>query len=158
KFVRPAMVDRRKVAAHFALTSLFETAVEETRVYCYKVQTEDLSTIDSGRSKLIVGRARITSQITEESDVFVFGALYMGDHSMNAGVRAYRGKEEYHALKQELSDPFHRADFPEVIRLLDKHFGESTYSLRSIFCDDQRKILNIIMKSTLTEAEAVYRQ
>ena len=158
KFVRPAMVDRQKVAAHYALISLFENYAEEIQAHCYKVQTEDLSAVEAGRSKLIVGRARIASEITEESDVFVFGALYMGDHSMNAGVRAYRGKEEYNALKQELSDPFHRADFPEVIRLLDKHFGESTYSLRSIFYDDQRKILNIIMKSTLTEAEAVYRQ
>src|SRR6185295_11369139 len=38
------------------------------------------------------------------------------------------------------------------------NFGESTYSLRSIFHDDQRKILNIILKSTVSDAEAVYRQ
>ena len=158
KFVRPAMVDRRKVAAHFALTSLFESLVEEAKVYCYKVQTEDVSTIEAGRSKLVVGRARITSEVTEESDTFTFGSLYMGEHSMNAGVRLYKDAEDLNALKQELSDPFNRADFPEVIRLFDKHFAEHTYSLRSIFHDDQRKILNIIMKSTLSEAEAVYRQ
>src|SRR5207248_5797071 len=92
------------------------------------------------------------------SDVFTFGSLYMGDHSMNAGVRVYKDQEDLNAIKQELADPFNRADFPEVIRLIDKNFAESTYSLRSIFHDDQRKILNIIMKSTLTEAEAVYRQ
>jgi hypothetical protein len=51
-----------------------------------------------------------------------------------------------------------RADFPDVIRLLNLNFGESTYSLRSIFHDDQRKILNVLMKSTLAESEAVYRQ
>ena len=158
KFVRPAMVDRQKVAAHYALMSLFENYAEETKVHCYKVQTEDLTGVEAGRSKLIVGRARITSEVTEESDVFTFGSLYMGDHFMNAGVRAYQGKEKYKALKQDLTDPFNSADFPEVIRLLDKHFAESTYSLRSIFHDDQRKILNIIMQSTLTEAEAAYRQ
>jgi alpha-amylase/alpha-mannosidase (GH57 family) len=158
KFVRPAMVDRQKVTAHYALISLFENFEQEAKVYCYRVQTEDLSSIEAGRSKLIVGRARITSGITEESDVFSFSSLYMGDHSMNAGVRVYQGDEDFNALKRELSDPFNRADFPEVIRLMDKHFGESTYSLRSIFHDDQRQILNIIMKSTLTEAEAVYRQ
>jgi alpha-amylase/alpha-mannosidase (GH57 family) len=158
KFGRPAMVDRRKVAAHFALTSLFETPAEEAKVYCYKVQTEDLTMIDSGRSKLVVGRARITSEVTEECDVYAFGALYMGDHSMNAGVRPYKDQQELNTLKQELADPFNRADFPEVIRLIDKEFAESTYSLRSIFHDDQREILNIIMKSTLSEAEAVYRQ
>ena len=158
KFIRPAMVDRRKVAAHFALISLFETPSEETKVYCYKVQAGDLSVIEAGRSRLIVGRARITSEVTEESDVLTFGSLYMGDHSMNAGVRVYRDEQEFNALKRALADPFNRADFPEVIRLIDRHFAESIYSLRSIFHDDQRKILNIIMKSTLAEAEAVYRQ
>jgi hypothetical protein len=137
---------------------LFETPAEEAKVYCYKVQTEDLTMIDSGRSKLVVGRARITSEVTEECDVYAFGALYMGDHSMNAGVRPYKDQQELNTLKQELADPFNRADFPEVIRLIDKEFAESTYSLRSIFHDDQREILNIIMKSTLSEAEAVYRQ
>src|ERR1051326_4938878 len=158
KFVRPAMVDRRKVAAHFALISLFETPSDETKVYCYKVHADNLSVTEAGRSKLIVGRARITSEITEESDVFTFGSLYMGDHSMNAGVRIYKNDHDFNAVKQELAGPFNRADFPQVIRLIDKHFVESTYSLRSIFHDDQREILNIIMKSTLAEAEAIYRQ
>ena len=158
KFVRPAMVDRKKVAAHYALISLFEPFPPETRVYCYKVQLEDSQRAEAGRSKLAVGRARITSEITQESDVFSFGALHIGDHSMNCGVRDFENQNEYDALKQELIDPFNRADFPEVIRILDRHFGQSTYSLRSIFHDDQRKILNVILKSTLAEAEAAYRQ
>jgi len=55
-------------------------------------------------------------------------------------------------------DPFNRADFHEVIRILDRHFGESNYSLRSIFHDDQRKILDIILKAAVSDAETVYRQ
>ena len=42
--------------------------------------------------------------------------------------------------------------------MLERHFGESTFSLRSIFHDDQRKILNMLMKSTVAESEAVYKQ
>jgi alpha-amylase/alpha-mannosidase (GH57 family) len=158
KFVRPAMVDRKKVAAHYGLTSLFESFPDEAKVYCYRVQLENSQRSEAGRSKLAVGRARITSEITQESDVFSFGAIHIGDHLMNCGVRHFEHQEEYEVLKQELIDPFNRADFPEVIRILDRHFGESTYSLRSIFHDDQRKILNVILKSTLAEAEAVYRQ
>jgi hypothetical protein len=158
KFVRPAMVDRKKVAAHYGLSSLFEPYPEEAKVYCYKVQLEDSERLEAGRSKLIVGRAKITSEITQDSKVLSFGALHMGDHMMNCGVRKYENQEDYNPLKQEMIDPFNRADFSEVIRILDRHFGESTYSLRSIFHDDQRKILNIILKSTLAEAEAVYRQ
>jgi hypothetical protein len=77
---------------------------------------------------------------------------------MNCGVRQFANNEQYETLKQEMIDPFNRADFPEVIRILDRHFGGSTYSLRSIFHDDQRKILNTILESTLSEAETVYRQ
>ncbi len=152
------MVDWKKVAAHYGLMSLFEAYPEEAKVYCFKVQLEDSERIEAGRSKLAIGRIKIKSEITQESEVLSFSALHLGDHLMNCGVRKYEPEEEYSSLKQEMIDPFKRADFPEVIRILDRNFGESTYSLRSIFHDDQRKILNVILKSTLSEAEAVYRQ
>jgi alpha-amylase/alpha-mannosidase (GH57 family) len=158
KFVKPAMVDRKKVAAHHALISLFEPQPEEGKIYCYNVQLEDSARIEAGRSKLLIGRAHITSEITRESEVLSFGALHIGDHLMNCGVRKFEDEQNYIQLKEEMIDPFNRADFPEVIRILDRHFGESTYSLRSIFHDDQRKILNLILQSTLAELETVYRQ
>jgi hypothetical protein len=158
KFVKPAMVNREKVAAHYALLSLFEQPHEDTKVYCYRVHLDDLISSEAGRAKLVVGKALITSEITYESDVLSFGALHMGDHLMNCGVGIYRSDEEYSNLKQELSDPFSRADFSEVIRILDRHFGKSIYSLRSIFRDDQRKTLKLVMMSAISHAEAAYRQ
>jgi Domain of unknown function (DUF3536) len=146
------------VAAHYALLSLFEQQLLETKVYCYRVRLEDLQASEAGRAKLIVGRARITSEITSESDMLSFGALHLGDHLMNCGVGIYAGEERYDNLKRELSEPFSRADFSQVIRILDRHFGESTYSLRSIFRDDQRKTLNLVMRSAISEAESAYRQ
>src|SRR5438093_7537506 len=157
KFVRSAMVDRRKVAAHYALISLFQPYPQEAKVYCYNVQPDHFKFSEAGRAKLLVGRARVTSEITCESDVLSFGALHMGYHLMNAGVRVYQGEEEYEALAGEMIDRFRHADFPEVIRILDRLFGPS-YSLGSIFHDDQRKILDLIMESTLAEAEAICRQ
>jgi alpha-amylase/alpha-mannosidase (GH57 family) len=158
KLVKPAMVNRRKAAAHYALRSLFEPFAEHERIYCYSVHLEDLAIKDTGRTKLAVGRARIISEITLEYEVLSFGAVYMGEHTMNAGVRVDGGEDNYSALKQELMDSFMRADFPDVIRILDRQFGESTYSLRSIFRDDQRKILNMLMNSAVAEAEAAYYQ
>jgi hypothetical protein len=40
--------------------------------------------------------------------------------------------------------------------LLGKYFGTSTYSLNSLFADERRKVLNMIMEPTLREAEAAY--
>jgi hypothetical protein len=157
KFVRPAMVDRKKVAVHYGLMALFEPYPDEARVYCFNVQLEDSQRVEAGKSKLVIGKIGVASEITYESDLLSFGALYIGDHLMNCGVADF-AEDNYTALKREIVDPFNRADFPEVIRILDRYCGESTYSLRSIFHDDQRKIVNTILKATLAEAEASHRQ
>jgi len=158
KFVRPAMVDRKKVAAHFGLMSLFTPYSEETKVYCYKVHLRKSERMEAGHSKVMVGVAEVKSEITQDSEVLSFGALHIGGHLMNCGVRKYQSEDDYNALKQEMTDPFNRADFSEVIRILDRHFGESTYSLGSIFKDDQRNILNVILQTAISETEALYRQ
>jgi hypothetical protein len=86
------------------------------------------------------------------------GFLHFGDHNVNAGVRAYQSQEVYQTMFQELSQTFSSADFPEVIRLLDKHFGASTYSIKDLFRDEQRKVLDSILQSALSEIEAAYYQ
>jgi hypothetical protein len=46
-----------------------------------------------------------------------------------------------------------RAYFPEVIRLLDRFYGRVDYSLTSLFTDEQRRIVQIILNSTLWDIE-----
>src|SRR5207249_809340 len=95
KFVKPEMVDRQSVAAHYALSSIFESYPHHARVYCYSVDREDMNVTEAGRARLLVGRARIISEITTASEQFSFGTLHMGDHMMNAGVRQFQGEEAY---------------------------------------------------------------
>jgi alpha-amylase/alpha-mannosidase (GH57 family) len=158
KFVKPAMVDLRKVGAHYAIRSLFEPYAEHERIYCFAVDREDYRSFDAGKTRLAAGRARFTSLISGESALLTFGVLHFGDHNLNGGVREFRGPEEYQKWVQALSDCFSRADLPEAIRCLDRDFGKNIYSLKSLFRDEQRKILGTILDSTLAEAEAVYRQ
>ena len=42
--------------------------------------------------------------------------------------------------------------------MIDRHFRGATYSLKSLFRDEQRRILSQIVNSTMREAEAMYRQ
>jgi hypothetical protein len=146
------------VGAHYGVSSLFESYSDEMRLFCYRVERQDSQTFEAGRSKLVVGRAKFTCEITLESADLSYGALHFGGHNVNGGVRKYLGEEPYQELLRDIAAPFEQGDFPTVIRLLDRHFGESTYSLRSIFRDQKRKILNQILESALSEAEAVYRQ
>jgi hypothetical protein len=157
-FVKPAFVDLRKVGAHYAISSVFEQYPEEARIYCYSVKRLDLRAFDAGRLRMIVGRARFTSDITQEAGHLTFGVLHFGDHNLHGGVREFRGEQEYERLVAEASQAFSRADIPEVIRAFDRGFGTDTYSLKSLFRDEQRNVLSRILVSTLDEAETVYRQ
>jgi hypothetical protein len=158
KCVKPAVVNWEKVGAHYAVNSLFADYTSQAKVYCYTVDREDYQPFEIGRAKLVIGRGRFTSEITQETAVLSFGALHLGDHNVNGGVQEFQGDETYQLMLQELAEVFARADFPEVIRLFDRHFGESTYSIRSLFRDEQRKVLNVILEATLASAEAEYRQ
>jgi len=157
-FVKPAMVDLERVGAHYAVSSLFEEYPERARIYCYTFDREDYQRVEAGKAKLIVGRALATSDVTRETARLTFGVLHIGDQHISGGVQGFQGEEGYRALVQELTEAFTKADFPDAIRLLDRHFGESTYSLKSLFRDEQRKVLNLILESSLAEAETVYRQ
>ncbi len=157
-FVKPAMVDLTKVAAHFAVSSLFEDYGEHSKVNCYWIDLEDFNNYAAGKPRLAVGRVRVTSEITTESATVSLGVLHFGDHNVNAGVREYQGEETYQEMAREISETFSRTDFPEVIRLLDKHFGTSTCSLKNLFRDEQRKVMDSILESALAEIEAAYHQ
>jgi alpha-amylase/alpha-mannosidase (GH57 family) len=158
KLVKPAFVDWKELGAHYVVSSLFEPYADRARVYCYDVEREDHHLLESGKTKLVTGRARLTSVVTWETAVMSFGAVHFGDHYVNAGVREYRGEDAYQSLLQNVAEPFERGDLPQVIRVFDQHFGESNYSLRSLFRDEQRRILNRILSSTVESAEAAYRQ
>ncbi len=158
RMVKPAMVDLEKVGAHFAVSSMFEDYNDEADIYCYQVSVQDFRRLQAGRAKLAMGRATIASLITTENVELCFGALHFGDHNMNAGVRTNQGEKAFQGMKEDLKRAFAITDLPEVIRQLDRHFGKSTYSLRSLFRDEQRKVVDFILESALGDAEGALRQ
>ena len=158
RFVRPAAVDLSAVAAHFAVSSVFETYGEDIKLFCYPVAVQDFQLQEMGRARLALGKLRLASEITTESRLFTFGVLYFGEHNLNAGVRDFRGEDAYAAMIADLTHEFESADFAEVVRCLDRHFGSSTYSLKSLFRDEQRKVVGHILEGTLSEIEQVFRQ
>jgi alpha-amylase/alpha-mannosidase (GH57 family) len=154
KFVKPAMVDIPRLAAHYAIRSVFEDYGDRASIYSYVAERQEYRRADAGKMKLVTGRARFTSRITQESANFQFGVLHLGDHNVSGGVREYDDAEQFGTITESLHAAFGRADTPEVIGLLNQSFGNNIYSLKSLFRDDQRNILDIILKSNLSEAEA----
>jgi hypothetical protein len=156
KFVKPAMVDLLKVGIHYAISSLFEDYQKHDRIYCYAVNREDYRVSEVGKAKLAIGRIQVSSEITHNADTISFGVLHFGDHNLVGGVRVFLGEEAYGVMAWEVTEAFALADLPETIRRLDKHFGASTYSLKSLFRDEQRKVSEQIMELTMAEVWSAF--
>jgi alpha-amylase/alpha-mannosidase (GH57 family) len=155
RHVVPTAVDLPRLVAHYAVSSLFSDYSDRTRVHAYLVDVVDSQHKSLGRSKLAVGKLRVVSEVTREHQVLSFGILHLGDHNLSGGVRELHADEDYARMCREVVGAFSRADMPEALRLLDKHFLELTYSLRSLFRDEQRRVLDLIVGSAMTDAEGL---
>src|SRR5437870_3294149 len=120
QWVRPAVVDLHKVGAHYAISSLFEAYGDHTKIYSFLADRTAYSTLDSGNSRLAVGRGLFTSRITRVSAELTFAVIHFGDHNINGGIHDFGGQENYEALERELTASLSRDDIPDVIRVLDR--------------------------------------
>jgi alpha-amylase/alpha-mannosidase (GH57 family) len=154
--VRPTRVDLMSVAAHHAVSSLFDGSNGSQRIFAYAVQLEHHEQQKSGDATLAVGRARITSEITRQCDVVTYALLHFGSHSFSGGIRRYLGEQEYDALAGQMIRSFGSGDLTGVIRLLAE-FPEYSFSIKSLFADRQREILYKLLQASVRQAERAYR-
>ncbi len=158
KFVKPAMLDLKRVGAHYAISSLFEDFGEEARIYCYEVSRKDIRSLSSGHTKLVAGRAEIRSRITWESADLSYGVVHLGDHLLSGGVRDFGGLSAYSQTVNEITAAFDSGDFTDLMRVVDRAYHLDSNTLRLLFRDEQRKIVRQILAAPLAEAELAYRQ
>lgn len=157
RFIRPSIIDLKKVAAHYAVRSTIEDYAETARIYSYTIKREDYRKVSSGKMRLATGRVVVTSDITGDTEPISFCTLYLGGHIFNGGVRTFLGAEAYGAMKEEITAAFERGNIAEIVRLMDTHFGMHSYSLTDLFRDEQRAMLELVLRETMEEFEFTYR-
>ncbi len=157
KFAKPAVMTREGVGAHYAISSLFESYPEEAKIYSFNVRQEDRQLLKAGSARLAIGRIAVRFGITLARDELIYVVVHMGDHNLSCGVRHDGDPEGYLKMAGEMRADFERADFPALIRLMDKHFGQTHYSLKNLFRDEQQKVLNQILAVTRDEINNTYR-
>src|SRR6185312_570771 len=163
RFVTGMKIGLEEVGAHYAISSIFRPYPEDGELFCYDVHRESHEIFSSGRGRVGLGRATVSSRITEESEELCFAVLHLGDQNLSAAVRPCSPAdpteiERFTAFAADAGRAMRRANLPEVIRLIDRFFGVMDYSLTSLFSDEQHRILNIILNRTVTEMEDSLRK
>jgi len=157
KFVKPAMVDLKRIAAHYAISSLFEAYSDQTSLFCCALSQKEYHHRMAGNTQLAAGRVAISSDITQESETTRFGVFHMGDHQLTCGVSGDLQETDFATWVDQILETFDHADFTKIWQLMDEAFGGSLYSLKSLFKDGQRKVLHAILAKKIDDALSVYR-
>ena len=107
---------------------------------------------------MAVGRMEVRSRVTRAREDLEYAVVHLGDHNLSGGVRVWQGTGPHSVLKTELSAAFGRADISEGLRTLERHFPAATYTLRTLFRDEQKKILDQVLTATLEGVARNYEQ
>jgi len=158
RLVKPVALDPLRVAAHYAISSLFNEYPEKTRIFCYTVAKELYALEKAGEMSLALGKIHVRSEITWEEETISFAALHFSGHNLVGGAYRFRGDEPHLLMQSEIKEAFTKGDIPEVIRLMDKHFGAHSYNIWHLFRDEQRRILSRILEPDQREIDSFFHQ
>lgn len=157
KAVKPMQVDLARVAAHHAMLSLFENG-SSRRIYSYFAENRHYAEHRNGKMKLACGLVTIRSRQTRKEEVFSFQVLYLGGHSLVAGVGRQPLCQEGEAGEKEMVDAFLQGQLPDVLRFFDRNFSGDTFGLEHLFRDDQRVLMGEILRETLQDIETSFQE
>ncbi len=174
-FVTGMKIGLEQVGAHYAISSIFRPYPEDGDIFCFDVHRQSHQVLSSGRGRFALGRVRIRSRITEEQESICFAVLHLGDQNLSAAVRTYDPSSQqeidaFNAFSADVAAAIRKANLPEIIRLIDRFFGPrgdeqhpgpqaaTSYSLTSLFADEQHRIVQIILNRTIEETEESLRK
>lgn len=150
--VKPSMVDWNRIAADYAISSLFEKEhTSQTKLYCYRVNDYDYQPMSYGITKLLVGNSQFYADMTTQTTHLEYVSIHLGEQHMLAGVRPFQNEDTYTSMKQAFTEMFERGDIATVTQMFNQYFENIIYTLRNLFRDQQRLILNHALKEPIKE-------
>jgi alpha-amylase/alpha-mannosidase (GH57 family) len=158
RLIRPAMVDLRRVVAHYAIIGLLEPWPEDAAVHAYRVQRVDEAGEAFGGTAFRIGHVRVSSTVTGEVRDAMYAVLHFGGHDFACGVRAWEDGDVYRRIKTDLLRRYSGSTVADVVRGMDEWFPGSGFSLTDLFLDERRRVLASVTRATLLKHEETYHQ
>ncbi|HEY9643929.1 MAG TPA: DUF3536 domain-containing protein [Coleofasciculaceae cyanobacterium] len=158
QLVIPSQVSLEQVAAHYAITSLFDTYSREQRVYCYTVHQTDYQMQRLGSLTLAVGQIQLTSEMTRETSQMVFAVLHLGGWDFHCCIQPFTGRRSYSQAKESLFNALRQASAAQTILAMSRIFAGQSFSLQDLFAEERHRIMQLLSQETLTRLDQLYTQ
>ena len=154
RFVKPSVITEKQIVSLWAVSSLYEEVDEEEDVYCYTITKKSYKKVQKGDSHFVVGHVEVQSKVTLERHNLMFALLQYTGGDFHCAIKEY--DDEYPEMQKELIRTFMVNPLTEIIRTLDGYFGKEYFTLKDIFIEERRKILQILMRERLDEFAKTY--
>jgi alpha-amylase/alpha-mannosidase (GH57 family) len=158
ELVASAQVSFEQIAAHYAISSLFNNYLPQERIYCYAAQQLDYHKQQMGVLTLALGQVVLTSEITEESKHFVFAVIHLGGWDFYCCIKPFTGRLDYTELKQQLCDEIERASAAQTIVTMNRLFGDRSFNLQHLFAEERHRIVRLLAAKTKKHLDQLYTQ
>ncbi len=156
-FVKPSIVTTKQVASLWAISSLYQDFEDEEDVYCYTITRDDYQKVHKGNSNFVVGHIEIRSRITLQKSNLMFALMQYSGGDFHCAIKEYSDDFEYNEMKNNLIKIFMLNPLTEIIRALDENFGKDYFTLKDIFIEERRKILQRLLKDKMEKFAQIYQ-
>lgn len=157
RFVKPSIVTPKQIASLWALSSLYQDFEDEESVYCYTIKKNSYKKVQKGSSTFVVGHIEIQSKITMQKSDLMFVLMQYSGGDFHCAIKEYSDDAEFNKIKANLIKSFLMNPLTEIIRAMDEYFGKEYFTLKDIFIEERRKILQILLKGKLQKFSQIYQ-
>jgi alpha-amylase/alpha-mannosidase (GH57 family) len=158
RLISPAVVDLRRVVAHYAISGLFEEYPNDAPIYAWRLQRLDDTGDAYDGTRVRIGHVRVTSEITGEAGSLQYAVLHFGGHDFSCGIRIYEDKDSYNTLKTDLLRRYAQRSITDMVRGLDEYFRQDLFSLTHLFLEQRRRVLANVIQAVLDKHEQTYHR
>ncbi|MGN0018167.1 MAG: DUF3536 domain-containing protein [Candidatus Gastranaerophilaceae bacterium] len=158
RFVKPSVVTTKQIASLWAISSLYQDMEEEEDVYCYKIKTNAYKRVQKGDANFVIGHIELLSRVTLEKSNLVFVLLQYQDGDFHCAIKEFSTESEYTRIQKELVRTFMVNPLTEIIRAIDGYFGTEYFTVKDIFIEERRKILQILLKDKMDKFAQTYNE
>lgn len=158
KFVKPSIVTTKQIASLWAVSSLYRDFDDEEDVYCYKIKKHSYKKVSKGTSHFVIGHIEIQSKITLQKANVMFALVQYSGGDFHCAIKEFSDENEYTNIQKELFRIFMLNPLTEIIRALDEYFGKEYFTLKDIFIEERRKILQTMLQGKMQKFAQMYQE
>jgi alpha-amylase/alpha-mannosidase (GH57 family) len=155
--VLPQTATLDHVAAHVAISYIFENLQFPGSMYCYDIKPLDLTEEEIGERICLIGQMEVVSRLTTERRRLIVAVIYFGRVDLRCSVEDFSSDAAYRSLKDDLLSAFITQSSTELIRKLDRYFPREYFSLKDLFTEQRSHIIEMLTKKMYEEEAATLK-